>query len=62
MVTFYRRRTVDPEARSTRDLDDLRESLRKAYPVAPVVEGVDAKFIQLLERMADLDLDGPRKG
>ena len=61
-VVFYRRRTVDPEVHRRRDMDELKDALRKAYPVAAVVQDVDSKFMQLLERMADLDLERRRSG
>lgn len=50
------------EDRRKRELDDLRDSLRRAFPPAPLVEDVDAKFMLLLERMADLDLNERWKG
>jgi hypothetical protein len=55
-ASFVVRRTVDPDVRLHRDLDALKDSLRRAYPVAPVVEDVDPKFMLLLERLADLNL------
>ncbi len=40
----------------------LKQALLKTYPLAPVVEDVDDKFVRLLERMAALDLDKKRAG
>ena len=40
----------------------LKEALLRTYPVAPVVEAVDDRFVQLLEKMAALELDRTGKG
>ena len=36
--------------------DALNQALQKAYPVAPVVEGVDDVLIRILDKMATLEM------
>ena len=61
MPAMLQMRTVDPDERLIQERSFeavLREALLKEYPVASVVDKVDDKFVQLLEAMAALDLDG----
>jgi hypothetical protein len=39
----------------------ILEGLMKAYPLAPVVEEVDDRFLRLLDAIARLDLDPSRR-
>jgi hypothetical protein len=61
MPAMMQTRTVDPDERPIQERSfetALTEALLKEYPVASVVDKVDDKFVQLLETMAALDLDG----